>query len=320
MSFVITASRSARACARQSASTSAVLPEPTGPPMPILRGFGITSGRAARRAAHGASRRSRAPGVKRQASSSERSARGRSRAARAIGPQRGEDALALELPQRQEAQGRAHDHDRRGRIADRPAAASSSPTPSGRRGERRRRARGGRACRAASTASKSRATAASGVQPRGRRAGSGGPSAGSPRAARAAGFIASSARRSRARARGRSPRARAPPADDGHGVARPGAPLQEHAQERRARRAASRTCPSCTQVSRPKECAYATGREETVGELQQADEGVSVHARRRDRARAHGGLVAVARPDRREDGLACARRRRRVAREAAPSP
>src|SRR5207247_988698 len=52
MSLVITAMSTRARSRRQSASVSAVFPEPTGPPIPILSGFGITtetSGRRARR-------------------------------------------------------------------------------------------------------------------------------------------------------------------------------------------------------------------------------------------------------------------------------
>src|SRR3990172_5305349 len=62
MSFVITARSCWSLMRRQSASTSAVFPDPTGPPTPILSGFGIMSGRASRPAGRGAYRRSRSPG------------------------------------------------------------------------------------------------------------------------------------------------------------------------------------------------------------------------------------------------------------------
>src|SRR5262249_10702317 len=48
MSLVITAMSTRSRSRRQSASVSAVLPEPTGPPIPILSGLGITGGFASR--------------------------------------------------------------------------------------------------------------------------------------------------------------------------------------------------------------------------------------------------------------------------------
>src|SRR5262245_51658212 len=48
MSLVITAMSTRARSRKQSASVRAVLPEPTGPPIPILSGFGITSDSASR--------------------------------------------------------------------------------------------------------------------------------------------------------------------------------------------------------------------------------------------------------------------------------
>ena len=47
---------------REDASVSAVLPEPTGPPIPILSGLGITSGTTSCRARRGAGPRARGRG------------------------------------------------------------------------------------------------------------------------------------------------------------------------------------------------------------------------------------------------------------------
>src|ERR1700722_13603360 len=61
MSLVITATLLLIRKWRQSASTKAVLPEPTGPPIPILRGLGVTIGTTSRQAAHGAWRQFQCP-------------------------------------------------------------------------------------------------------------------------------------------------------------------------------------------------------------------------------------------------------------------
>src|SRR5262249_43003444 len=107
MSLVITAMSTRARNRRQSASVRAVLPEPTGPPIPILSGWGIT-GDFASRAEH--------PGVERSvahAGDLEPGCEaphvvelGRGRLASQPGdhgPQRGEQALAFELTDGHEA-------------------------------------------------------------------------------------------------------------------------------------------------------------------------------------------------------------------------